>query len=401
MHVSIRSAPMIPRYLTPKLKEVASFYPVAVVTGPRQSGKTTLCRAAFPKHRYVSLEALDTREYATTDPRGFLAEHGDGAIFDEVQNAPGLLSYLQGVVDDDPSPGRFILTGSQQFNLAASIAQSLAGRCGVLTLLPPSFAELQAFPNAPKTLLDALFNGAYPRIFDQRISASRWLADYAATYIQRDVRQIVNVADLQSFTSFLTLCAGHTAQEINLVRLGSGAGVVHNTALRWLSVLETSYIVRRLPPWHANVKKQVVKAAKLHFVDSGLACHLLGIRNAEQLRAHPLRGAIFESWVVAEVFKSLLNRGLSPDLHHYRETRGVEVDLLITAAGQVSAVEMKSGATIAAPWFANLDRFVERMNNANNVMRQFIVYGGDEGQSRSNCTVLPWRDVEKLTASQD
>ena len=389
---------MIPRHLTPKLREVAGYYPVAVVTGPRQSGKTTVCRAAFPAHRYVSLEALDSREYATTDPRGFLNEYRNGVILDEIQNVPGLLSYLQEVVDADPAPGRFVLTGSQQFNLAASISQSLAGRCGMLTLLPPTFAELQAFPNAPTNLLDALFNGAYPRIFDRKIPASRWLADYAATYIQRDVRQIVNVGDLQSFTAFLTLCAGHTAQEINLARLGSGAGVVHNTARAWLSVLETSYIVHRLPPWHTNVKKQVVKAAKLHFIDSGLACHLLGIRNAEQLRAHPLRGAIFESWVVSEVLKSFMNRGLSPDLRHYRETRGMEVDLLIAGAGQVSAVEMKSGATIAAQWFTNLDRFGERLNNAHDVLRQFIVYGGDEGQSRSNCTVLSWRDVGRLSA---
>ena len=286
---------MIPRTLEQKLLELAGYYPVVVVTGPRQSGKTTLCQIAFPGKTYVSLETLDTREFAISDPRGFLAQYADGAIIDEIQHVPALLNYLQSDIDARPEPGRFILTGSQHFGLSQSISQSLAGRCGILVLLPPSLEELRAFPSAPADLFSVLWQGAYPRIYDRDIPAHQWLADYTTTYVQRDVRQVINIGDLQVFSGFLKLCAGRTGQEINLSTLGSDAGVSHNTARAWLSVLETSYIIHRLPAWHVNVRKQVVKAPKLHFFDSGLACYLLGIQEPEQLRFHPLRGAIFES----------------------------------------------------------------------------------------------------------
>ncbi len=392
---------MIPRTLQNKLNELSNYYPAVVVTGPRQSGKTTLCQMTFPNKPYVSLEALDTREFAISDPRGFLAEYADGAIIDEIQQAPDLLSYLQSDMDARPETGRFIITGSQHFSLSQSISQSLAGRCGILVLLPPSYEELRAFPNSPGDLFTLLWQGAYPRIYDQNIPAHQWLADYTTTYIQRDVRQVINIADLQVFSGFLKLCSGRTAQEVNLSAIGSDAGVSHNTIRSWLSVLETSYIIHRLPAWHANIRKQVVKAPKLHFFDSGLACYLLGIREPEQLRHHPLRGAIFESWVVSETYKACVHSGGRPRLYHYRETRGIEIDMLIEQAEAMDVVEIKSGATVAEDFFKNLDLFMDRLKNAKAApsIRKHVVYGGDKSQKRAKAHVLSWREAHHLVPS--
>jgi len=389
---------MIQRTLEKKLKEMAGYYPVVMVTGPRQSGKTTLCRMTWPERRYVSLEALDSRDFARSDPRGFLAEYAHDVIIDEVQHAPELFNYLQGEVDDRPDPGRFILTGSQHFGLSQSISQSLAGRCGILALLPPSLEELRGFSNAPPDLFSLLWQGAYPRIYDQHIPAHQWLADYTATYVQRDVRQVINVSDLQTFSGFLKLCAGRTGQELNLSALGNDAGISHNTARAWISVLETSYIVHRLPAWHVNIRKQVVKTPKLHFLDSGLACHLLGIRQPDQLRLHPLRGAIFESWVVSEIYKAGAHQGVQPRLFHYREARGPEIDLLVEQGRQLAAVEIKSGSTIHEDFFKNLKRFLARMESADpkRPLKGYVVYGGDSSQRRSLARVLPWWQVSKI-----
>ena len=357
----------------------------------------------FPQKPYVSLEALDVRDFAREDPRGFLAEHRSGAVIDEIQQVPELLSYLQTEVDETPAPGRFVLTGSQHFGLSQSISQSLAGRCGILTLLPPSLAELREFKNAPADLFTLLWQGTYPRIYDRSIPAHRWLADYVTTYVQRDVRQILNVGDLQAFTAFLKLCAGRTAQEVNLSALGGDAGVSHNTARTWLSVLETSYILHRLPAWHTNIRKQVVKAPRLHFFDTGLLCYLLGIREPGQLRLHPLRGAIFESWAVSEIFKARVHRAMEADLFHYRETRGLEIDLLVDRAGALDAVEIKSGETFSAEFFKNLGRFSDRMSETEHGRepRCHVIYGGDVSQRRSQARVLSWRDVPSFSTVDD
>ncbi len=389
---------MIQRTLERKLKELAGYYPVVMVTGPRQSGKTTLCRMTWPERRYVSLEALDSRDFASNDPRGFLAEYANDVIIDEVHHVPELFHYLQSDVDGHPDPGRFILTGSQHFGLSQSISQSLAGRCGILALLPPSLEELREFSNAPSDLYSLLWQGGYPRIYDQNIPAHQWLADYTATYIQRDVRQVINVSDLQAFSGFLKLCAGRTGQALNFSTLGNDAGISHNTARAWISVLETSYIVHRLPAWHANIRKQVAKTPKLHFLDSGLACYLLGIREADQLRLHPLRGAIFESWVVSEIYKTGAHRGTQPNLFHYREARGPAIDLLVEQGPQLAAVEIKSGATINEDFFKNLKRFANRMESAGQTgpLQSYIVYGGDTPQKRSHAQVLPWRQVSEI-----
>ena len=388
---------MIKRILQKKLGELTGYYPVVMVSGPRQSGKTTLCRMAYPDKQYVSLEALDIRDFVRSDPRGFLAEYREGAIIDEIQHVPELLNYLQSDIDAFPDAGRFILTGSQHFGISQSISQSLAGRCGILLLLPPSLEELSAFPSAPNELFSLLQQGTYPRIYDREIPAGRWLADYTMTYVQRDVRQVINVGDLQAFSEFLKLCAGRTAQEINLSQIGSDAGVSHNTARSWLSVMEASYIVHRLPAWHTNIRKQVIKAPKLHFFDSGLVCYLLGIREPEQLRLHPLRGAIFESWVVSEIYKERVHRGLQPDMYHYREARGPEIDLLVECGAGIEAVEIKSGATINRDFFKNFQSFSDRLKKAGNerTVRNHVVYGGLDSQQRSDVQVISWRHIQQ------
>jgi len=389
---------VITRNLAEKLKELAGYYPVVTVTGPRQSGKSTLCRSTFPSKPYVSLEPLDTRARAVGDPRGFLAEHADGAILDEIQHAPDLASYLQAEVDRDPRVGRFILTGSENFALSHAVSQSLAGRSGVLHLLPPSLDELRRFENAPRTLTETLWNGSYPRIYDQRIPPDRWLADYVTTYVQRDVRQVLNVTDLTTFTTFLRLCAGRSGQELHPAALGADAGISHNTARAWLSVLEASYLCARLPAWHRNFRKRTVKAAKLHFLDSGLHCHLLGIRDPDELRHHPLRGAVFESWVYAEVLKARLHAGLEPRMSHFREARGAEVDLVVEAGRGVILVEAKSGATVLAEHYRSAAMLAESLRTGppTSQVEVVLVYGGDELQTRSDAKVVPWDRVAEM-----
>lgn len=388
---------MIPRTLEARLREAADEMPAVAVTGPRQSGKTTLCRACFPDHDYVSLEPLDVRDFADTDPRGFLAQYGRATILDEVQRAPELFSYLQEELDRDPTPGRYILTGSQHFGLSEAISQSLAGRVALLHLLPLSLHELGRFPSPPDDLWTTVWAGGYPRIHDQGLAPNRWLPDYEATYVQRDVRQVLNVSDLDVFASFLRLAAGRTAQELHLSALGADAGVTHPTVRSWLSVLETSFVVFRIPPWFRNLRKRAVKAPKMHFLDTGLLCHLLGIRDPEQLRTHPLRGAVFESWVAAEVLKARLHRGRSADAYHLRETRGLELDLVVEAGGHVIGVEVKSGATIASDFFGDLGAFGQHLDEREEiggvVLR--LVYGGETAQARQGVDVVPWKEIQE------
>ncbi len=388
---------MIPRRIQPVLLDLARSFPVVTVTGPRQSGKTTLCRMAFPDKAYVSLEDPDQRRYARDDPRGFLAELSTGAVLDEVQRAPELPSYLQGLVDDDPTPGRFILTGSQDLGLRSQVSQSLAGRTALLTLLPLDLEERSALAPAGD-LWQALWEGGYPAIHDRGIPASRWLGAYVDTYVERDVRQLLAVGDLVAFQSFVELAATQTATLVNLSGLGGGVGVSHNTARSWLSVLEASYLVHRLTPLHRNLGKRIVKAPKLHFVDSGLACWLLGIRSPDALRRHPLRGSVMESWVVSEVRKAFLNRGLSPRLHHWRNHRGQEVDLVIDRGADLAALEVKSGATLHTSFFADLDRFEaiarEAVPRPTEGVARVLVYGGDQAQRRTTAHVVPWREIQ-------
>ena len=390
---------MIERTIEPRLREAAAHYPVVTVTGPRQSGKTTTCRSVFGQHRYVNLEAPDVRAFALDDPRGFLGQFEGGVILDEVQHAPDLLSYLQVLVDEEPIAGRFILTGSEHFALSERVSQSLAGRTAILHLLPPSWDELNRFENPPTALWDALFMGAFPRIFDRGIPPRDWLSDYVATYVERDVRQVLNIGQLSAFADFVRLAAGRTSAELNLSDLGSDAGVSHNTAKAWLSVLETSYLGFRLPAYHANLRKRLVKAPKFHFVDSGLVCFLLGIEAPEQLVTHPLRGAVFESWVASEVYKARVHRRLEPRLSHVRISRGPEVDLVVEAGSRIIATEVKSGGTAKTSFWRNVTTFADELAKLQHpppVVRR-IVYGGDVDQRRTDGELVSWRSVQDVS----
>lgn len=380
-----------PRTLEGPLRALATKYPVVTVTGPRQSGKSTLCRHVFPNKAYVNLEALDHREHARDDPRGFLASVAAGAIIDEAQHVPGLLSYLQVEVDERPEPGRFILSGSQHLGLTQAVTQSLAGRTAMLYLLPLSSRELRPF-GEPASLSAALWSGGYPAIFDRGIAADRWLSDYATTYVQRDVRQVQNIQDLDAFTRFVRLCAGRTSAELNLTALGADAGITHNTARSWLSVLEATFICMRLPAWHRNVRKQLVKAPKLHFLDVGLACSLLGIHKPSELDNHPLRGALFESWVLGEIYKGWVHAGRQPRLWHLRATRGPEADVLVEAGATTVAVECKSGATLASEWLTATAAAAEWMVGTGELGRvePVVVYGGEQNREGTRRAV-GWR----------
>lgn len=385
----------IPRDLAPRLLRAAQTSPAITLTGPRQSGKTTLARTVFPRHSYVSLEAPDTRAFAAEDPRSFLAQYPDGAIIDEVQRVPDIPAYLQGSIDSDPRPGRWILTGSQNLALAASVSQSLAGRTSVHHLLPLARREVERFAQHPRTLEEALLAGGYPRIFDRGLDPSEWLRSYVATYVERDVRTISQVGDLATFQRFVELCAGRTGQLINFLSLASDCGVSQPTAKAWLSILEASFIAFRLPPFHRNIGKRLVKTPKLHFYDTGLACWLIGIRTPQQLRTHPLRGAIFETWVVSEVVKHRLNRGETRRLFFYRNRDGAEVDLVIEHPSRLTLVEAKSSQTSSSSLFGGALRVQRHLTAASLPSDIAVIYGGGESQYRAVGRLMPWDNVHK------
>lgn len=385
---------MIERNITPLLRRLARLYPVVTLAGPRQSGKTTLARAEFGHLPYRSLEDPDTRRFALEDPRGFLAGCPDGAVLDEIQRAPELVSYLQGIVDADPTPGRFILTGSQQFELMNRVSQSLAGRTAVLRLLPFTLAEVARLRgDAPPTGLDrTLLTGFYPRIHDRGLDPGQALADYFATYVQRDLRQLAAVQDLQRFERFVRLCAGRTGALLNLSQLGNDAGVSHPTVRAWIDLLQTSHIVHLLPPWFTNSGKRLVKSPKLYFVDVGLACWLLGLRHPEQVERDPLRGALFENLVVMEALKDRFNGGESGELYFYRDSGGNEVDLLVPDGRRFRAIEIKAGATVNPDYFQGLRAFASHQPQA--AGGGCVVYGGEGNQPRSDWPVFSWRCLE-------
>lgn len=396
---------MIERTLARHLKQAARNFPIVTVTGPRQSGKTTLVRAVFPRHEYLSLELPDQRQFAIDDPRGFLGQFDGPVILDEVQRVPDLFSYLQVLVDQHPDwQGRFILTGSQNFLLLQNISQSLAGRCAVLHLLPFSQAELtgrspielhtlgrrvvRRMESPENLLMHALFTGSYPRIHDQQLDPRQWLAGYYQTYIERDVRNVLSIGDLETFGRFIRLCAGRCAQLLNLSGLASDCGISHTTARRWISVLETSFVVMLLRPHHANFGKRLIKSPKLYFLDTGLLCYLLQIGSPDQLFHRAERGAVFESYVVSEMYKNFVHRGEQPSLYFWRDASGREVDLLIDLGQAVVPVEIKSGQTVASDFFDSLT-YWRKLAGAEDAPAA-LFYGGDASFKRSGVTVYPW-----------
>ena len=383
---------MIEREITSRLTTLFEQYPFVTVTGPRQSGKTTLCRTAFPYLRYANLEAPDQREFAESDPRGFLSQLGEGAIIDEIQHVPNLLSYLQVIADESGRNGLFVLTGSEQFRLSDAISQSLAGRTALLRLLPFSLSERER-TGASAEIDDVLYSGFYPRILDQDLDPWQALGDYFETYVERDVRRLGGIRNLTAFRRFVRLCAGRIGQLVNLRSLGSDVGVSHTTVREWLTVLETSYIVFQLQPFHANIRKRLVKAPKMYFYDVGLASYLLGIENARQIATHPLRGALFENAVVAEILKHRFNMGRQSNIFFFRDSRGLECDVFYETGDGIAAIEVKSGATVNSDYFRSIRKVAELIPRISSTA---VIYGGESRQSRSDCEVLPFGELNTM-----
>ena len=393
---------MFSRHLAEAVREAATQYPVVAVTGPRQSGKTTLCREVFPAYAYVNLERPDTRQFAQEDPNGFLAQFDRPVILDEVQRVPELFSYIMPLTDERRRMGEFILSGSQNFHLQRAISQSLAGRCATLKLMPFSLRELRGLPDldifrpdagsaAPsgKSAWEHLSRGSYPALYDRKIKPGSWYAQYTQSYLERDVRQLTNVGDLATFERFLRLTAGRSGQILNMDSLASDTGVSPVTVKRWLSLLEASYIVFLLRPHARNFNKRLIRSPKLYFYDTGLLCYLLNIRSAGNLEQHSLRGAIFETYIVSEFVKACCHRGIEPPLYYWRDSQGHEVDLLIENGETLFPVEIKSGQTVSGSMFDALNYW----NKLDQGETGMLVYGGAESYVRNGYRVRSWDQI--------
>lgn len=383
----------IGREISNSMQSMLSKYPILALTGPRQSGKTTLLKSIFPDFQYVSLENPDNRDFAQSDPNGFLEKYASRVIFDEVQRVPPIFSYLQTRVDESGMMGQYILSGSQNFHLMHNITQSLAGRVAIFKLFPFDHQELKSSNLLKEGYLENLISGFYPAIYDRDIPPRIFYSNYIQTYIQRDVNELISIKNTRLFQNFLSLCATHAGQLLNMNALANQCGVSQPTAKSWISVLENSYIVFTLQPLHDNFSKRVVKTPKLYFYDTGLLCHLLKIKSPDQILTHPIKGPLFENMMVAEYVKRMHHKNDLEDLWFWRDSAGHEVDFIVQDGLSMNLIEMKSTKTIMSALFSGLKYFEK--NSKINKIKKALVYTGTEFQKRSSINIIPWSDFGK------
>ena len=390
---------MIHRQLTDKLKESAGYFPVVTLLGPRQSGKTTLVKTVFNKHNYVSVEDFDVRMLANTDPRLFFETYANdsGLIIGEIQHAPELLSYIQTIVDREKKKGYFILTGSQNILVNRAITQSLAGRMAILTLFPLSISELRDAELLPETLEDALLQGSYPSVFSDKTPPLETYRYYIRSYIERDVRDLKNISNLSLFKHFLQLCAGRSGQLVNFTSLGNDLGVDHKTISSWVSILEATYVIFLLYPYNKNITKRVTKTPKLYFVDTGIACSLLNIKTLKELRHHPLRGSLIETYIISDLFKQYYNLNLEPSLYFWRDHAGNEIDCIVDEALYTIPVEIKSSKTSSPEFFKQLQTWKTIASTPS--PKSYVMYGGEQNTRWPDAELLSWKSFGTLIQS--
>lgn len=389
---------IIQRKIAKELAQLAKQFPAVAVMGPRQSGKTTLVKELFPNYKYVTLEDLDRREEAKLDPRMFFATYKNeyGIIIDEIQEAPELFSYMQGIIDEAYKPGYFIVAGSQHFLIHEKISQTLAGRIALLTLLPLSAEELKQSQMLPATVEETIFKGFYPRVYVQPFDIQAWYSQYITTYIERDVRLVINIANIIAFQRFIKLCAARVGNIVNYADLARDCDISPNTAKSWLSILEASYIIKLVYPYYKNFNKRIIKSPKLYFYDTGLVCSLVGIKNSDELFVHPMRGALFESFVFSEIFKYYYNASMRPDIYFWRDVQGHEIDCIIEKSLDVIIpIEIKSGMTISTAFFKNL---IEWGKIAHSNTQPYVVYAGTVQVERTHGLVIVWNDIAQMMA---
>ena len=382
----------IERDISKELNDAAEQFPVVFLTGPRQSGKTTLLKKIFPNHTYTNLEDPEMRYWAIDQPRDFLENNQWPVIIDEAQYAPDLFSYIQSIVDQQQKPGMYVMSGSQNFLLMEKITQSLAGRSAVLTLLPLSFQEISRVYEDQKTN-NIILNGFFPRIYQTIKDVSLFYKSYLNTYVERDVRQLANIGNANDFIRFVQLCAGRSGQLLNIASLSTEAGVAYNTCKSWLSYLSTGYIIQMLQPYYKNFNKKIVKAPKLLFTDTGLLCHLLGIHSSETLALHPLRGSIYENLIYSEIIKSNVNNGNKANIWFWRDNHGTEIDFLLEKGTNITAIEAKSASNFHDNYLNNLLKF--RKYNPD-VQEMYLVYDGKIERKKADINIVNWKNSEYL-----
>jgi len=381
---------MIDREIEAEIHILKNEFPVVAIVGPRQSGKTVLSKKIFSDYEYISLEDIDHREFAQNDPRGFLERYHSNIIFDEIQRVPDLISYLQTHADNQRENGRIIITGSHNFLLMEYISQSLAGRVGIAKLMPFTVSESAQHAGS---LNDVLYTGMYPRIYDQNIRPEAFYKNYISTYVEKDVRHIKRITNLDDFLKFIRILAGRTGQELNLSALGEECGISHNTAKEWISVLEASFLIYKLQPYHKNYNKRIVKNPKVYFSDTGLVCNLLGIRKRDEIDYHFLKGNIFETFVVNEFIKYNFNFGEKLQLYYWRDNHQKEIDLIVDIGTQHYGVEIKSGKTLQEKYFDGLAYWAKLSGTRPSSL--FLIYGGQENLVRNQMNVVSWKDIKE------